>query len=87
MLLVINSDMLHIQVLLVTGGAPGGYDSTEVYDPSVGPSWTARATLPRAMFGLSAAYIEDRVFIFGKGSLQKKKKIGLCYNFQKYYLK
>ena len=51
----------------MTGGV--GYqllDSTEVYNPSVG-SWTAGARLPRAMYGLRAAYIEDQVLIFGEG--------------------
>ena len=66
MLLVFNSDNLHIQVFLVTGGYKGDrLDSTEVYDPSVG-SWTAGARLPRAMAGLRAAYIEDQLLIFGE---------------------
>ena len=50
-------------------GFSGNYDfldSTEVFDPSVG-SWTAGARLPRAMYGLTAAYIEDQVLIFGEG--------------------
>ena len=68
MLLVFNSDNLHIQVFLVTGGWDGSYlESTEVYNPSVG-SWTVkRARLPRPMAGLRAAYIEDQVLIFGEG--------------------
>ena len=69
MLLVFNSDNLHIQVFLVTGGSDGSdfLDSTEVYDPSVG-SWTAGARLPRGMWGLRAAYIAEQVLIFGKGN-------------------
>ena len=67
MLLVFNSDNLHIQVFLVTGGYDGDrLDSTEVYDLSVG-SWTAGARLPRPMWRLTAAYIEDQVLIFGEG--------------------
>ena len=51
----------------MTGGYNGGrLDSTEVFDPSVG-SWTAGARLPRPMSGLTAAYIEDQVLIFGEG--------------------
>ena len=66
MLLVFNSDNLHIQVFLVTGGYNGGrLDSTEVFDPSVG-SWTAGARLPRPMSRLRATYIEDQVLIFGE---------------------
>ena len=65
--LVFNSDNLHIQVFLVTGGSyRSDLDSTEVYDPSVGPSWTARASLPRSLGGLTAANIEDKVLVFGK---------------------
>merc|ERR1711879_381549 len=55
------------RVLLVTGGYDGSdaFDSTEVYNPSVF-SWTVKkARLPRAMAGLIAAYIEDKVLIFG----------------------
>ena len=67
MLLVFNSDNLHIQVFLVTGGYKGDrLDSTELYDPSVG-SWTAGARLPRPMSNLRAAYISDKVLIFGEG--------------------
>ena len=67
MLLVFNSDNLHIQVFLVTGGLNGSYlDSTEVFDPSVG-SWIAGARLPRPMSNLRAAYIADQVLIFGEG--------------------
>ena len=67
-----NSDNLHIQVFLVTGGmnwdinwydAP--LDTTEVYDPSVG-SWTAGARLPSPMSVLKAASIEDQILNFGK---------------------
>ena len=68
MLLVFNSDNLHIQVFLVTGGLNGSnyLDSTEVFDPSVG-SWTAGARLPRPMWELRATYIADQVLIFGEG--------------------
>ena len=71
MLLVFNSDNLHIQVLLVTGGIGSDHtlyflDTTEVFDPSVG-SWTAGARLPRPMSYLRAAYIADQVLIFGEG--------------------
>ena len=68
MLLVINSDNLHIQVSLVTGGYDGYdlLDTTELYDPSVG-SWTARARLPRPMAYLTAAYISGQVLFFGEG--------------------
>ena len=68
MLILINSDHLHIKVFLVTGGWTGSdrLDTTEVYDPSVG-SWTAGAKLPRPMTGLTAAYIENQVLIFGEG--------------------
>ena len=70
MLLVFNSDNLHIQVLLVTGGMDENYDhldTTELYDPSVG-SWTYGARLPRQMWGLRAVYIADQVLIFGEGN-------------------
>ena len=72
MLLVFNSDNLHIQVLLVTGGIGSDHtlyflDTTEVFDPSVG-SWTAGARLLRPMWGLRAAYIAEQVLIFGKGN-------------------
>ena len=67
MLLVFNSDNLHIQVLLVTGGLDVSYlDTTELFDPSVG-SWTAGASLPIPMSGLRAAYIAEQVLIFGEG--------------------
>ena len=69
MLLVFNSDNLHIQVLLVTGGLDGSYlDTTELFDPSVG-SWIVGARLPRPMSNLRAAYIADQVLIFGEGYL------------------
>ena len=69
MLLVFNSDNLHIQVLLVTGGLDGSYlDTTELFDPSVG-SWISGARLPRPMSNLRAAYIADQVLIFGEGYL------------------
>ena len=62
-----NSDNLHIQVFLVTGGIGSDFlDTTEVFDPSVG-SWTAGARLPRAMSYLRAAYIADQILIFGEG--------------------
>ena len=64
---MINSNNLHIKVLLVTGGSDGSYlDTTEVFDSSVG-SWTAGASLPRSMAFLSATYMEDKVLIFGEG--------------------
>ena len=68
MLLVFNSDNLHIQVFLVTGGQDENnarLDSTEVFNLSVG-SWTAGARLPRPMAGVRAAYIAEQVLIFGE---------------------
>ena len=69
MLLVFNSDNLHIQVFLVTGGQDESYDlldSTEVYDPSVGKWTVTGARLPTPMDDLAAAYIADQVLIFGE---------------------
>ena len=65
-----NSDNLHIQVFLVTGGI---YASTELYNPNVG-SWTkAGAWLPRAFRGLKATYIADRVLLMGKTLFQLQR--------------
>ena len=58
-----------LQIILVSGGlgspGPAFYlDSTEISDPNVG-KWRAGATLPRPMFGLKAANIDNQVLIFG----------------------
>ena len=58
------------QVLLVTGGF-GIYDprsirsSTEVYYPSAG-EWTQVGDLPRAMAGLSAVTLNNKILVFGE---------------------
>ena len=53
----------------MTGGHDWGhnyFDSTEVYNPSVG-SWTVKkARLPRRMVELRATNIGDKVLIFGE---------------------
>ena len=48
------------------GGFTGSIvlDSTETFD-SGGGGWATGAKLPRPMYGLSAANIDDRVLIFG----------------------
>ena len=55
------------QVLLVTGGYDGNGEgsSTEVYYPSAG-EWTQVGDLPRAMAGLSAVTLNNKIFIFGE---------------------
>ena len=41
-------------------------DSTEIYFAHVGSWIVDRTKLPRPMYGLRAAYIEDKVLIFGE---------------------
>ena len=50
-------------MLLVTGG--GSVSTTEVYYPSAG-EWTQVGDLPRAMAGLSAVTLNNKIFIFGE---------------------
>ena len=57
-----------LQVLLVTGGRQysGGYitlDSTEVLEDN---TWKMSAPLPSARHGLSAASVENSIFVFGE---------------------
>ena len=52
-------------MFLVTGGDDEYGHTTETYDPMMG-SWAASgAKLPRPMYGLRAANINDRLLIFG----------------------
>ena len=59
-----------LQIPLVSGGVGSGpgpvyyLDSTEIWDPAL-KSWKAGATLPRPMYGLKAANIDNQVLIFG----------------------
>ena len=56
-----------MQVLLVTGGQQysGRLDSTEVLEDMAG-YWTLTAPLPSARYGLSAASLENNIFVFGE---------------------
>ena len=55
------------QTLLVTGGyTSGGYtSSTEIYKNN---NWTLVAPLPQARFYVSAATLDNSVFVFGKNN-------------------
>ena len=60
-----------MQVLLVTGG--GQYsqiylDSTEVLEDMAG-TWRLTAPLPSARYGLTAASVENNIFVFGENIL------------------
>ena len=62
-----------MQVLLVTGGTQysGRYislDSTEVLEDMAG-TWRLTAPLPSARSGLSAASVENYIFVFGENIL------------------
>ena len=59
-----------LQILLVIGGWTGyeSLDSTELFDPNHG-SWVIGAVLPSPMRSMSAATIDNRVFIFGNDTL------------------
>ena len=61
---------------MLTGGYTGSdrLDSTETYDADVGSWATAGAKLPRPMYGLRIANIDDRVLIFGNYTLFKKEQ-------------
>ena len=62
-----------MQVLLVTGGMQysGGYiylDSTEVLEDMAG-TWRLTAPLPSGREELSAASVENNIFVFGENIL------------------
>ena len=61
---------IFIQVLIVSGGYDNwsdgnNLDTTETFDTVVGSWVTSGAKLPRALSGLKAAKIDDRVLLFG----------------------
>ena len=56
-----------MQVLLVTGGQKqryGALKSTEVLE--AGGSWKLTSPLPSARYGLKAAVLENKIFVFGE---------------------
>ena len=56
-----------MQVLLVTGGwnvNDGTLKSTEVLE--AGGSWKLTSPLPSARYGLKAAVLENKIFVFGE---------------------
>ena len=58
-----------LQVLLVTGGRGDSnniLDSTEILEDT---TWKITAPLPSARYDLSAASIDNKIFVFGKNNL------------------
>ena len=67
-----------MKMFLVTGGTQTGsdrLDSTEIFDPDLG-SWEAGAALPSLMSDLRAAFIDNRILLFGIDILFKSYIIG-----------
>ena len=63
---MINS---YLQTLLVTGGKDDGdqiLSSTEILTLDTDLEWISAASLPSRIYGLSAATLENTVFVFGK---------------------
>jgi len=64
--------------LLVAGGSEGtnkddGLSSTEVYLPSKG-RWTSGGTLPRRLFGLAAAHLNQQVVVIGGDDVEGNRR-------------
>ena len=59
-----------LQALLVTGGWDGSdyFSSTEIYLESTS-TWSYAAALPSSRYGISAATLDNSVFVFGKNNL------------------
>ena len=64
---------MHIppQVLLVTGGYDGNnrLDTTELLRPFSGWQEITSARLPRPMYGMRVATLDNRVFLFGEWNM------------------
>ena len=71
--------MSSCQVLLVTGGKYGNYlDSTELLVPGSGSWRLVAGLLPRPMTSVSAATLDNKVFLTGGCSGMKRTCADVC---------